>query len=153
MKKIVLLSLAISYFSCGQKAEKTAVVADATVVENKIEEKNVEEDDEPYVKPGGNIYRSDGFHNGIASEWIQVKFGENGGNLQGIWYWDSNNAEIRRLKILEEEHLEGEISAVTGVLKFPNNNDTFEFVIIEDRFGLTDVNENYQEFDFETYEL
>ncbi len=143
MKKILFIALTLGYFSCGQKAAGNTAVADSTTVENKTEVVQKE------IQPSGNYYRSDGFHNGIASEWIQVKYKEDGSEVEAMWYWDTNTEGKIRLTILSQTSSDGEISATTGTLKFPSSKDEYSFVIIEDRFGLTDSDERYQEFEHE----
>lgn len=150
MKKVLFMSLAFCYFSCGQKTENTAITKDTTVVENKVEQK-VEE--LPYVKPAGNIYRCDGFHNGIASEWMEVAFKENG-EVAEIKFWTTENEDKMKVEILEQRIGGDETTAVNiGKIKFPKNPFVYEFKIQEELFALTDDDGSTQEFDYEREEF
>ncbi len=145
MKKIALGFLVVFIAACQSKTNQIETSKIDTLASNEEVAKKAA------IAPQGNIYRCDGFHNGIASEWIQVSYDENG-EVNGMWFWDTNNENKKSLDIVKQEFQDGEISATTGTLRFPNVSGDYKFVIIEDRFGLTDENDVYQEFDHESTE-
>lgn len=100
-------------------------------------------------EPFGNIYRSDGFTNKIASEWFQVGFEENTNKIFSVWYWNSNFKSKELIEIKNQKLNEGEVSRISGEIIF--QNEIVPFQIIEDRFMI--VNENkVQDFDYERVE-
>lgn len=102
-----------------------------------------------FLQTSGSIFRCDGFYNGIASEWVQVAFSEEGNDIDGIWYWNSEDESPVKLEILDITFSEGEISGFSGELAFPSG-DKYEFGQVEDRFTLTHPGGRFQEFDYES---
>lgn len=131
---IVLLASCKSATATEEVQEKVAEV-----------QEEVKEDDN--LKPSGVIFSCDGFHNGIASEFIQIAYSESGGKILGIWYWDTNNDTKRRLTVLSQEH-HSDLGAVTGKLKFPSSDDVYSYSQIEDWFALSDSDDRVQQFDY-----
>lgn len=100
------------------------------------------------LQTSGSIFRCDGFYNGIASEWVQVAFAEEGNDIDGLWYWNSEDENPVKLNILDITFSEGEISGFSGELAFPSGGK-YEFGQVEDRFTLTHPGGRFQEFDYE----
>ena len=140
MKQIFYGLAILLMASCNSAAETEELNEQPTEVVN-------EEKQEDNLKPSGVIYSCDGFHNGIASEFIQILYSESGSKILGIWYWDTNNDNKIRLEVLSEEHHD-DLGAVNGKLKFPSSDDIYRFSQIEDWFSLTDSDDRAQQFDY-----
>ncbi len=95
------------------------------------------------------VFRSDGYRPGVASEWIQVAFNPDGQKILVIWHWDTNNDTPKELKIISQNNVEGEISAVTGKILYGSDTDTASFSIVENTFSLRISDDQTQEFDQE----
>jgi hypothetical protein len=150
MKKrliIIILSLALFTFACGgntSKEEKTDTDSSTTTKTPEEPEGEVKA-----TEPRGTIYRSDGFRNGIVSEWIQVAYDDTQDEIAGIWYWNTSDETKVQLKVIKATFSQGEISGVSGKLKFPSDDEEIGFGMIEDRFNLSYSDERFQEFEHE----
>lgn len=145
MKKLLFIGsmffVTLNY-SCTQTVEKAEETAEAGK-----EGENTKE--EPVSLSVGITFRSDGVHPGIASEWIQLNYG-NDSKLNEIYYWNSNDETKKKLEILNQDHQDGEISATTGQLKFKGNPTVYNFSCVENMFNLFDTEaETFQEFEQE----
>ena len=140
MKQLIFGLAMLTLVSCksANGAEEVKEEAIEAVQEKKQEDN---------LKPAGVIYSCDGFHNGIASEFIQILYSESGNKVLGIWYWDTNNDTKQRLTVISEEH-HNDLGAVTGKLKFPGSDDVYSYSQIEDWFSLTDSDDRSQHFDY-----
>ncbi|AFM05948.1 hypothetical protein Fleli_3632 [Bernardetia litoralis DSM 6794] len=96
-----------------------------------------------------NIYRSDGFRPNMASEWVQVRTNADMDKILEVLYWNVQDENKIKLEIVSQEYSEGEISGYTGEVRFPNDETTTDFGMIEDRFNLTPKGEKMQEFFYE----
>ncbi len=160
MKKHILIfafGLLISTSSCSNSPTTTETIQDsvatasamtdeATIVEEKTEEKEVDySNQETYV----NVYRSDGFRPNMASEWVQVRTNSDMNKILEVLYWNVQDENKMKLEIVSQEFSSGEISGYTGEVRFPNEKETVGFGMIEDRFNLTPKGEKMQEFFYE----
>lgn len=140
MKQIIYGLALIALVSCKSANGAEEIKEEQTEVAQEVKQ-------EDNIKPSGVIFSCDGFHNGIASEFIQILYSESGNKVLGIWYWDTNNDTKKRLTVLSEEH-HNDLGAVTGKLKFPGSNDVYSYSQIEDWFSLTDSDDRVQQFDY-----
>jgi hypothetical protein len=147
---LVVLSLVACQKKDGNQQEATQVNAlaqtEQTTPDETVETKQVET---KKVEPQGLIYRSDGFYNGIASEWLQMYFDTETGKLQNIWYWNTQDEKKIELKIVGQELGSGEISAMTVYLQFPNETTKKTLTMVEGNVTLTHEDDRSQDFDYE----
>lgn len=144
MKKVALLACAISLVACQQKNTPSTTETTPTATEN-VEVKSEE--------LSTMVFRSDGFHNGVASEWMEVAFKENG-EVASIWFWTTESEDKMKVEISEQRIGGGDGIAVNiGKVKFPKNPFVYEFHIQEELFSLTDEDGNTQEFEHEREEF
>lgn len=156
LKKYSILSvaLALSFAACGSSDAPTSNTntenKDAAVStkapKTESASTNLDPKDEKLNK---SIYRSDGFRPGVASEWIQVAYPEGGKKVLAIWHWDTNDEKPHELKIISQEYMDGEITAITGKLIYGADTDTASFAIVENRFTLMTGDADGQEFEQE----
>ncbi|WP_027002216.1 hypothetical protein [Hugenholtzia roseola] len=117
--------------------------------EASAQSKQMPEKEQVSGKPRGSIYRCDGFYNGIASEWIQVAFSQDGSKIEGIWYWNTQDENKKALQVSDYQVSKGEISGSTGIVTFPTG-EKYGFGQVEDRFNLTHEDGRFQEFEYES---
>lgn len=97
----------------------------------------------------GNVFRSDGFYNGIVSEWLKIDY-TNEGKLKTVWYWNVQDETPIQLKVSNIKTVGGEdVGGVSATVTFPVG-DTCELGIIEDKVTLIHDGDRYQEFDIES---
>jgi hypothetical protein len=101
-------------------------------------------------KPRVLIYRCDGFHPGVVSEWLQVAFSKDSNKIEGVWYWTAQDETPIQLNILEQEFTDGEISGYTATVNFPNSPEKIGLGLIEDKANLSFADGQFQEFEYES---
>ncbi len=100
-------------------------------------------------KPTGLKYRSDGFHPGVTSEWLQVDVDKNQ-NIKSIFYWSTADEKPIKLNIFKQKYSSGEISGFIIELGFPDSPEVLKLGLIEDKANLTWADGQFQEFEMES---
>lgn len=96
----------------------------------------------------GEIYRCDGFYNGIVSEWLKIDYTKEG-KLNTVWYWNVQDEKPIQLKVSNIKTVGGEeVGGVSATAKFPTG-DAVELGIMEDKVTLIHDGDRYQEFELE----
>ena len=155
----VLLMFSLLLGGCGGKKAseannaKEVSVEDSTAVDKGKDEPAKEPQSlNENQEPRGVIYRSDGFHPGVASEWVQVAYNDERDQIIGIWYWSTADETKIPLKIIKVEFATGELGGVTGELSFTGDDEKIGFGMIEERFNFSFADERFQEFEYEDTE-
>lgn len=92
-------------------------------------------------------YRCDGFRPGLASEYIQVVVNDEN-KITAMYYWNTDDEKKMTLQITSQKFIDGEISALSGAVKFPGSDDPCKFSMLEQNFNL-DCDGMFQEFEME----
>lgn len=161
MKKTLFYVGMMSLFMQGCQAntneeQKTAIVQNEIKAKQSnvaTESKEVEvvnnATKEKFDLKTGNVFRSDGFYNGMVSEWLKIDY-TNDGKLKTVWYWNVQNEKPIQLKISNIKVVGGEdVGGLSATVTFPVG-ETCELGIMEDKVTLIHDGDRYQEFDIES---
>jgi hypothetical protein len=147
LKLNFLALVAFFCYSCqgSTNTEATAATTDSVAVE-KTPTETPTTPEEKIGEAQTIIYRSDGFRPGLASEWVSVKSAEVGGTqkILEIFYWSTADEKKIAFEIVSQKFTDGEISGYSGEVRFPSDESTTKFSIMEDHFDLG--SDNSQEF-------
>ncbi len=147
-KKILSASLLLLTFNaCQSNAKDTSTAQGPTemVIKNESKESKINESSKATEV---HKYRSDGFYNGIASEWLQIAFTADG-VLESVRYWNTEDEKPVAFIISNFQKVEGEITGITATLQFPGATDAYQLGMVEGEVLLTHADGREQEFEYE----
>ncbi len=149
MKKSILLAsfLIFGLFACGaaQKTSADSAAESSAMTEETAESKQVSETG---AVAQVATYRSDGFYNGITSEWLAIRY-DSEGKVLSIKYWNSQDETKKSITIHKQEQHQGEISGSTLDISFPDSADKLGLGLIEGQANITHKDGRFQEFMYE----
>lgn len=168
MKTNILITIILIGFlsACGgtqneqketsQNAEKAKNDQEVSVKEDSdtLKKQATKENEQPKEtiaknqKTKGLKYRSDGFHPGVRSEWLQIDI-DNKQNIKSILYWSTEDEKPIKLNIFKQDYSSGEISGFTAEIGFPDSPEVLKLGLIEDKANLTWADGQFQEFEME----
>ncbi len=142
MKHFLYILCLITFLSGCTRSMKSTEEEQASVV-------SLKEEDNKVLHPIGEIYRADGYLPDVPSEFCQVAYDYGVNNA--IWYWNIKDDRKVRLDVLRQEYHQ-DLGAITGNLKFPNDEVAYSFSSIEGAFNLGVQEGEFKEFMYESSE-